>query len=155
MENLLRNQMVDYLEGKHAHVTFEESVEGLQLEEVGQPVPKLPHTIWELVEHIRIAQRDIIEFSNSPAYEAPDWPDDYWPPNAAPQNKRAWDESIDTVQRDQQQMGDLLLADDTDLLQPIPHGSGQTLFREAMLIIDHNAYHIGQIIQVRRLLGCW
>lgn len=154
-KNSYRQQIVDYLQGKHAHVTFKEAVDDLTIEEVSKTVPELPHTIWELVEHIRITQRDIIDFSTSPDYKAPDWPDDYWPSNAAPENQQVWSECVTAVQQDQQQMNEMLLDEETNLLKPFPHGSGQTLFREAMLIIDHNAYHIGQIIQVRRLLGCW
>lgn len=154
-QSRLRNLLVEQLSGRHAHVDFKQAVDGLSSKEIGICPDGFPHSIWELVEHIRIAQRDILEFSRNPEYESPDWPDGYWPENQNPKNSDQWDKSVQAVQDDKKEMVELIKNPETDLLTPIEHGNGQTLFREAILIIDHNAYHIGQIVQLRRHLGSW
>lgn len=151
----LRKLLIQQLTGDHAHAGFSRAVEGLTLEDVGTTPEGMPHTIWELVEHIRIAQFDILEFSRNPDYTSPNWPNDYWPVSRKPAGQDSWKKSVKMVQDDHQAMVELIRNPDNDLLSPIPHGQGQTLFREALLILDHNAYHIGQIVQVRRALGNW
>lgn len=154
-QSRVRALLSEQLSGGHAHVEFDRAIQGLTLDDVGQKVEELPHTIWDLVEHIRIAQNDILEFSRDPSYNSPTWPEGYWPESSKPAGQKEWQSSIDAFHDDHEAMLELIKDESNDLLSPISHGSGQTLFREAMLIVDHNAYHIGQIIQLRRLLGKW
>lgn len=151
----IRELLLEQLEGKQAHVDFNQAVQGLTWKQTGIDIEGLPHTIWELIEHIRISQADILEFSKNPDYEEIDWPDDYWPESSQPKSKEEFDKSIRAVQTGLEEMREMIRDPENDLQIPFEHGSGQTLFREAMLIVDHNAYHIGQIVQARRLLGSW
>ncbi len=151
----IRDLLLEQLEGKNAHVDFNQAVQGLTYKQTGIKVERVPHTIWELIEHIRIGQEDILEFCKNPNYEEIDWPDDYWPESSKPADKQELEQSIQAVRDGIEEMKDLVRDPENDLQKPFPHGDGQTLFREAMLIIDHNAYHIGQIVQIRRLLGSW
>lgn len=154
-ESRLRSQIIDQLTGEHAHISLAKAVKGLSFEETGIIPQHGAHSIWMLVEHIRRAQYDILDFSRNPDYEMHSWPDDYWLADPAPKNQSAWDKALAAITKDREAMVELINDPDNDLLAPIPHGDGQTLFREAMLIVDHNSYHIGQIVQVRRLLGSW
>lgn len=151
----LRSVLVEQLSGNHAHVGFDRAVEGLPFKDIGITPRGIPHTVWELVEHIRITQYDILEFSRNPDYESPAWPDGYWPTSKKPARKKEWDQAVKTVQEDQSAVIEMIQDSQNDLLKPFGHGQGQTLLRESILIIDHNAYHIGQIVQIRRLLGNW
>ncbi|HEX6983183.1 MAG TPA: DinB family protein [Balneolaceae bacterium] len=151
----IRDLLLEQLAEKNAHIDFERAVDNLSVEDAGSPVEGLPHTIWQLIEHIRIAQNDILEFCKNPDYEEINWPDDYWPKSSEPTNKEALTASIQTVKDGIQEMREMVENPGNELQAPFPHGNGQTLFREAMLIVDHNAYHIGQIVQIRRLLGSW
>lgn len=151
----LRSHLVDQLTGENAHISLQRAVEGLSFEEAGIIPEHGVHSIWMLVEHIRIAQHDILDFSRNPDYHALSWPDDYWPRDSAPKNEEEWNRTLTAIRRDREEMIKLVKDSANDLLAPIPHGDGQTLFREAMLIVDHNSYHIGQIVQVRRMLGNW
>lgn len=151
----LSELLIEQLEGKNAHVDFNQAIQGVTWQQAGIKVEGAPHTIWELVEHIRIAQDDIIEFCKNVNYEEIAWPDDYWPESHRPRSKQEWEQSISAVRDGIEEMKEMVRDPDFDLKVPFPHGSGQTLFREAMLIVDHGAYHIGQIVQVRRLLGNW
>lgn len=154
-QSLLRSQIVDQLIGQHAHVGLEKAVEGLALDETGIIPEGCAHSIWMLVEHIRIAQHDILDFSRNPHYQAMSWPDDYWPESQSPTNQSAWDDTLAAIKNDRDEMVALIRDSKSDLLKPISHGDGQTLFREAMLIVDHTGYHTGQIVQLRRLMGNW
>lgn len=154
-DKTVRSLLLEQLEGKNAHVGFYQAVQGLTYKQAGIRVEGVPHTIWELIEHIRIAQDDILEFCNNPNYEALDWPKDYWPDESRPESKEQYEESVQAVQDGIEEMGKLIRDPKNNVQQVFPHGDGQTLFREAMLIVDHNAYHIGQIVLVRRLLGSW
>ena len=118
-------------------------------------LPGLPHTPWRLLEHMRIAQWDILRFSVDPKHISPEFPDGYWPSGDAPPDAAAWDRSIAAFRADLQAIKDLVTNPDTDLFKPIPHGQGQTILREALLVADHNAYHLGQLVTVRRMLGAW
>ncbi len=151
----IRNFILDQLEGGNAHVDFNKAVEGLNPDESGIKIDPSLHTIWELMEHIRIAQHDILDFSRNPNYETTPWPEGYWPESPRPKDRQEWDDTIEAFQDDHRAMVDLIKDPENDLLNPLPHGDGQTLFREAMLIVDHNAYHIGQIVQLRKALGNW
>ncbi len=115
----------------------------------------LPYSVWRLLEHMRIAQRDILEFSRNPKHVSPEWPDGYWPQGDAPPDDAAWDRSIKAFRADLKAVEELVTDPSTDLFARIPHGDGQTILREALLVADHNAYHLGQIVTVRRLLGAW
>lgn len=154
-DKTVRSLLLEQLEGRNAHVDFNQAVQGLTFKQAGIRVEGIPHTIWELVEHIRIGQDDILEFCNNPDYEALDWPDNYWPEKSKPESKEQFEKSVQAVQDGIEEMRELIRDPQNNLQKPLPHGDGQTLFREAMLIVDHNAYHIGQIVLVRRLLGSW
>ena len=148
-------ELISLLTEGNAHVTFEEACADLTPEIWNQHVPAVPYTIWQLVEHVRIAQHDILEFSLSEKHESPEWPAGYWPANDATADEAQWQATLDHIHADRQRFIDLLHDANTDLLAPIPHGTGQTILREALLIADHNAYHTGEIILVRRLLKDW
>ena len=151
----LREHLVKLLDWKDAHATFDAAVEGVPQADRGVVPEGASHSLWQLVEHLRLAQRDILDFCVNPAYEEPDWPDDYWPRDPAPPSAGAWDESLAGYREDRDRL--IALAKDTslDLHQRIAHGTGQTVLREILLVADHNAYHIGQIVLVRRLIGSW
>ena len=151
----LRQHLVKLLSGSEAHVNFEAAVEALPAELRGRRAEGAEHSAWELVEHLRIAQWDILDFSRNPEYKELRWPEDYWPDAAAPANDSAWDASVAGYLNDRRALCDLVMDAATDLFAKIPHGSGQTILREALLTADHNAYHVGQLVLVRRLLGAW
>src|SRR5262249_15979328 len=150
--NLLREHLLDLLGGGNAHLDFDRATAGLPTELRGVKPPGLPHTPWRLVEHMRIAQWDILRFSIDPHHISPEFPHGYWPKGDAPPDSTAWDQSIMEFRRDLQAFKDLVADPNTDLFTPLPHGQGQTILREALLVADHNAYHLGQLVTVRRLL---
>ncbi len=151
----LREHLLDLLKGGGAHATFDAAVKDLPEKLRGVKPSGLPHTAWMLLEHLRLAQWDILEFSRNPKYQAPKWPGDYWPKTEAPPSAFAWNKSIQQFRSDLKAMQSLVANPDTDLYARIPRGDGQTILREAFLVADHNAYHLGQLIDVRRLLGAW
>jgi hypothetical protein len=152
----LRRQLADFLDWKNAHVSFDDAVKGIPLKLRGAVPRGFAHSAWEIVEHIRIAQRDILDFSRSPRYKATmKWPDDYWPKTPAPRNGRVWAKSLADLRRDRKAMQRLALDRRVDLFARIPHGSGQTCLRELLLVADHTAYHVAQIVDIRRALGIW
>jgi hypothetical protein len=151
----LKKHVVELLHGGHAHADFDAAVRGLPAKLRGAKPVGQPFTAWRLVEHMRLAQWDILEFSRDPKHVSPDWPAGYWPASDAPPTASAWEASVKTFQRDLAQMVALVKNPKTNLLARIPHGKGQTILREALLLADHNAYHLGQLILVRRLLGAW
>ena len=154
-DQVLREHLLELLNGGHAHLDFEKATAGMPVELRGAKPPGLPFTPWRLVEHMRIAQWDILQFTVDPHHVSPDFPDGYWPDGDAPPNTEAWDRSIAAFRADLKAMMDLVADAKTDLFTPLPHGQGQTLLREALLVADHNAYHLGQLVTVRRLLGAW
>ena len=151
----LREQLVALISGSNAHANFDHAVKALPAEMRGKRARGAPHSPWELLEHMRIAQWDILEFSRGDKHRSPKWPEGYWPAAPAPPDNKAWDESVRAFRRDRKAMCDLVSDPASDLYAKIPHGSGQTILREALLAADHNAYHLGQLILVRRLLGAW
>jgi uncharacterized damage-inducible protein DinB len=157
MENgqALREHLLYLLEGGGAHRDIGYTFRDVPMEKRGERPAGLPYSLWELLEHLRISQEDILDFSRNPDYEERDWPADYWPEETSPPSEQAWTESLDTFIAEQKQMATLVRDPDSDLFTPFPWGTGQTLLREALLIADHNAYHLGQVVVVRRLLGCW
>lgn len=151
----LRQHLVDLLKGGNAHVRFEEVIAGIPPKLRGQKPRGLPHSPWMLLEHVRIAQRDILDFSRSQNHASPDWPEGYWPKTEAPPNSAAWHGSIKNFRKDLKAMQNLVANPKTDLYARIPWGEGQTVLREALLVADHNAYHLAQLVDTRRLLGAW
>lgn len=151
----LRDHLLELLRGGHAHLKLDKALADLPPELRGAKSPGLPHTIWQLLEHLRIAQWDILEFSRDPKHVSPDWPAGYWPKTEAPANDAAWEKSLESFHRDLQAMQDLVADPKTDLVAKLPWGDGQTVLREAMMLADHNAYHLGQIVSVRQALGAW
>lgn len=151
----LREQLTTLLKGGGSHVSFADAVADFPEGKRGTYAPGLPHSGWELLEHLRIAQWDILEFSRDSKHVSPDWPSGYWPAASAPPNDREWEKSLHAFEHELSEFGKLVLDPKTDLFAKIPHGTGQTILREALLLADHNAYHIGQFVIVRRLLGAW
>ena len=151
----VREHLLELLGGGHAHLDFEKAIAGLPVELRGAKPPGLPHTPWRLLEHMRIAQWDILRFSIDPKHISPEFPDGYWPEGDSPPDSDAWEQSIEAFRVDLRAMMDLVSNPETDLFKPIRHGQGQTILREALLVADHNAYHLGQLVVVRRLLGAW
>jgi len=154
-QEALREHVVKLLEWEDAHISFDAAAAGWPYELQGVRPEGAPHSGWELIEHMRIAQWDILEFCRNPKHVSPAWPDDYWPAAPAPPNQQEWDLSLQYILRYRAEMIMLLNDPEADLLAPIPHGDGQTLLREALLLAGHNAYHTGQLVLVRRLLGAW
>jgi uncharacterized damage-inducible protein DinB len=151
----LRAHLKALLDWGDAHVTFDAVVKGISPAARGAVPEGLDHSAWQLVEHLRRAQRDILDFCRNPSYVELSFPADYWPTEAAPPSEAAWKESIAAFRRDREELKNL--AEDTavDLFARIPHGTGQTYLRELLLVADHNAYHVGQLVAVRRALGDW
>lgn len=151
----LRSHVLALLDWHDAHLTFDDAVAGLDPQLHGIQPQALPYSLWQLLEHIRLAQRDILDFCRDPSYSAPSWPDDYWPSTQAPPSPAAWNESVEAFRSDRSAIAALVADPALDLFAAIPHGQGQTYLREALLVADHNAFHLGQIVVVRRLLGAW
>jgi uncharacterized damage-inducible protein DinB len=138
-----------------AHATLEHAVERLPAQLRGAVAEGFPHSVWELVDHIRRTQKDLLEFCTNPAYEELKWPDDYWPSDHEPPSDKAWTETLSAIRKDRIELEKFTTDTDIDITARIPHGSGQTYLRTVLLAVDHASYHIGQIIAVRRLLGAW
>jgi hypothetical protein len=154
----LRRELITLLDGGKAHATFDDAVKGFPAKLRGVVPQGLPYSAWQIVEHLRIAQRDILDFSDNSdgSYKTMKWPEDYWPKAAEPPNQGAWDESLKQIRADRKAFDKLLHdASDAELVQAFAWGDGQNLLHEALLIADHNAYHTGELIVVRRLLGAW
>ncbi|MGA2340831.1 MAG: DinB family protein [Terracidiphilus sp.] len=151
----LRQHLLELLNGGHAHAEFDTAVRNLPAALRGKRPKGAEHSPWEILEHLRIAQGDILEFSRDPGHQSPAWPSGYWPATPEPPDDKAWDKSVRAFRRDLKAMSDLVANPATDLFARIPHGNGQTILREALLIADHNAYHLGELVLLRRLLGAW
>ena len=151
----LREHVLYLLDGGGAHLDFDKAVAGLPVELCGAKAANIPHTPWRILEHMRICQWDILEFCTNPEHISPDFPNGYWPHNDAPPDDLAWDKSLSRFRDDLEAMRQLVRAESTDLFAKIPHGDGQTILREALLVADHNAYHLGQLVIVRRTLNAW
>ena len=151
----LLNQLVALLDGGQAHATFADAVKDFPASLRGTVPKGLPYSAWQLLEHMRIAQWDILEFSRNADHESPKWPEGYWPETAEPPDAKAWDHAVNGFLQDMKSMCALVEDDGTDLNARIPRGDGQNILREALLVADHNAYHLGQLVLVRRVLGAW
>ena len=153
----LRKQLLVLLKGGEAHADFDAAVANMPAELRGTVPERLPYSAWQLVEHLRIAQRDILNFSSPPTggYHPLQWPEDYWPKVAEPPTASAWDQSIAAIRSDREAFEGLITRPEADLMKPFRWGNGQNLLREALLIADHMAYHLGELVVLRRLLGVW
>jgi hypothetical protein len=147
----LRKQLDDCLKGHGAHLDFDSAVKDFPPELRGRKTDG-PHTAWQLLEHLRISQHDILDFCINPHYKEIKWPDSYWPPTPEPPDESAWDKSVSSFQKDLEAMRKLVADPKQDLFARILHGEGQTLLREALLVIDHNSYHLGQLVFLRKAL---
>jgi hypothetical protein len=153
MDRALREHVVFLLKGGGAHSSFADTIKEWPLQFAGTKVAKFPHTAWMLLEHLRLAQLDILEFSRNSKYVSPKWPEGYWPKAAAPPNEGAWKASIEACEKDLQAMQKMVSDQKVDILAKIPWGDGQTILREALLMADHNAYHVGQLMMLRKSLA--
>jgi hypothetical protein len=154
----LRKQLQALLDGGQAHATFDQTVKDFPAKLRGVVPEGLPYSGWQILEHLRITQRDILDFSDNAdgSYKELKWPDEYWPKSAAPKNEAEWEHSITQIREDRKAFEKLLKsADDAELVAPFAWGDGQNLLREALLLADHDAYHLGELIVVRRLVGAW
>ena len=154
-ERVLRRHLLELLAGGSAHAKFEDAVKDLPAELRGAKPEKFPHSPWMLLEHLRLAQWDILEFSRNAKHVSPKWPEGYWPKTEGPPNQTAWNKGVKDFRRDLKSMQELVANPKVDLFAPLPWGDGQTILREALLLADHNAYHGAQLVDVRRLLGSW
>jgi hypothetical protein len=154
-DKALRQQLVEYLEGGWAHAKFDNVVPDTPVTARGQKAAGMPHSPWMIIEHLRIAQWDILEFSRNAKHKSPKWPEGYWPKTEAPPSADDWDKSIEQFRKELKMMQDLVADPNTDLFAKIPWGEKQTVLREALTLADHNAYHLAQIVDVRRALGAW
>jgi hypothetical protein len=154
-DKALRQHLVKLLKGGDAHADFETAIKDFPAELRGKTPKGAEHSPWQLLEHLRIAQWDILEFSRDSKHKSPKWPEGYWPEKAEPPDPKAWDRSVFAYCGDLKALCALVSDEKTDLFAKIPHGDGQTILREALLAADHNAYHIGQLVLLRRLLGAW
>lgn len=153
-DQILRQHLVALLDGRQAHLNYDDILQDVPFAMQGKTAPGSPHTLWQLLEHLRIAQWDILEFSRDAQHVSPEFPKGYWPETSEPPASKSWLESVSSFTSDLEGMKQLVLAPSTDLYVPIPHGNGQTILREALLVADHNAYHLGQMLLLRRQLGC-
>ena len=155
MNDPVREQIIKLLQGGQAHLTLDDVLKNFPPKLRGLKPAGAPHSAWQLVEHLRIAQWDILEFSRNAKHVSPKWPEGYWPSSDRPPTDAAWKKCISAIKQDCRAMQKLVENPRTDLYSKIPHGTGQNILREALLIADHNAYHIGQLLLVRQLLGAW
>lgn len=153
----LQKQLLSLLRGGQAHVTFDEVIADFPAKHRGTVPANLPYSAWQILEHLRITQRDILDFSAPPTggYQPIEWPDGYWPKSPEPPSAQAWDATIAAIRKDSELFEALITKPNADLYKPFRWGEGQNLLREALLIADHNAYHLGELVIVRRLLGIW
>jgi uncharacterized damage-inducible protein DinB len=153
----LRAQLVRLLDWKEAHVGFDDAIDGIPADRRGSVASSFEHSIWQLLEHMRLAQKDILEFCVNPRYvHALNWPDDYWPRSPSPPDATAWNASVSEFKNDREALKRLAQDAAVDLFATVPTGKGQqTYLRALLLVVDHNAYHLGQLVAVRRALGIW
>jgi hypothetical protein len=152
---VLREHVLDLLIGDGAHLNFDGIIKDIPPEVRGIRPAGAAHSPWEILEHMRIAQWDILEFIRNPRHISPEFPGGYWPPSQAPSNESSWDEGANAFRGNLRELAELVANDSSDLLSAIPHGDGKTLLREALLAADHNAYHLGELVMLRRVLGAW
>jgi uncharacterized damage-inducible protein DinB len=149
----LREQLIKHLQGGQAYMPLKHMLKEIPFDQLGIKPDGLPYSLYQQFYHIRLAQHDILEFSRNPEYESPDWPENYWPKQQAPADEQEWKQLVEGYFDERQQLCDLISDTGNDLFTPFPHGSGQTLLREALLVIEHTSYHTGQLLLILRLLG--
>lgn len=154
MNNRIVTELIALIGKGNAHATTDEALEGIPISELSKRPESVPYSIWELAEHLRIAQWDIVRFSQGPDHRSPAWPDDYWPQNKYP-GAKDWADCVHNIKADREEMILLLNSSGDKLFDVFPYGNGQSLYREALVLADHNSYHTGQIVLVRKMLGIW
>lgn len=154
-DKALREHVLFLLKDGGAHLSFETAIKGLPVALRGKRPKGAAHSAWEILEHMRLALWDILEFTRDPKHVSPKWPEGYWPEKPVPPSDRAWSKSVAAFRKDFEAMCQLVEDPSTDLFAKIPHGTGQTLLKEVLLVADHNSYHLGELVAVRRLLGSW
>ena len=154
-ESVVREQILHLLRGGDAHMSFQEAVEDFPMESINIVFPNGTYTAWHLLEHLRITQWDILDFIRNPSYQEMEWPKDYWPPQDQKATEENWKQTIRSFQADMKALQALVTDPQTDLYAAIPHGTGQTIFREMLVVADHNAYHIGEFAIMRQVMGTW
>ena len=154
-DKALRQHLVSLLKGGDAHATYDAAVKDFPANLYGKKPKGAAHSPWEVLEHMRIAQWDILEFSRNAKHASPEFPDGYWPKTPAPADATAWTRSVQSFRADLKAMVALAENESLDLFARIPHGEGQTILREVLVLADHNAYHLGELLLLRRLLGAW
>ena len=154
-EKKLREQLAKMIDWHEAHADLAAAAGDFPAELRGRVPDGLPHSAWQLLEHIRLALWDIVEFCRDTRHNSPAWPEGYWPKSPAPPDDKAWQKSIDAIEENLETMRKMILDPKHDLMAPLPGGSGQTLLREVLLAADHNSYHVGQLVLVRKALGAW
>jgi hypothetical protein len=152
--DLVISNLSDLLNKGNAHVSLDEALDGVAFDLLGKKIAGLPYTIWQLADHIRIAQWDILEFSRNAKYISPEWPDGYWPSEIKPTSNKEWENCIHQIRADKASFIELLSTAE-DIYKPFNYGNGQSLLKEALVLADHNSYHTGQIIILRRMLHDW
>ncbi len=148
----IRKQLVNLLDSSNAHATFNDAISGFPPKLRGVRPAGSPHSAWELLEHLRIAQDDIIEYARGTHYTPLQFPDDYWPPTAEPPNAEAWNKSVASLQADKVKLCEMIEDPSNDLFAPLPHARDATIYGQTLLLVDHNAYHVGQLMLLRRIL---
>jgi hypothetical protein len=146
----LRELLANALSGNHAHIEFDSALKDFPMDARGTKPAGAPHTAWQLLEHMRIAQWDILEFSRDPKHESPKWPEGYWPETEAPSTKEAWNDSVRAFKRDADAFKKMVEDPESSLFERLPHGDGQSLLREALLLANHNSYHLGQLVFLKK-----
>ncbi|HYA63663.1 MAG TPA: DinB family protein [Candidatus Sulfotelmatobacter sp.] len=154
-DKALRHHVLNLLKASNAHVDFDSAFKDLPAQLRGKRPKGTQHSAWEVLEHMRIAQWDILEFSRDPKHKSPEFPRGYWPRTQSPPDETAWDKSLQSFRNDLEALCALVADKSTDLFAKIPHGDGQTILREALVAADHNAYHLGEVVLLRRILGAW
>jgi hypothetical protein len=154
-DSIIRKQLIELLRGENAHMTFSQAVADFPLQAANQQPPNVPYTPWQLLEHIRIAQWDILEFIRDPDHESPDWPKGYWPEEGEQADQARWQQSIDQYVADRRALEAIVRDASTDLTAPIPHAQDYTILREILVVSDHSAYHIGEFATLRQVMGTW
>ncbi len=154
-DSIVREQLLALLRGGNAHMTFESAVSDFPEEHLNTPPPSVPYTPWHLLEHLRIAQWDILEFIRDPNHKSPNWPEGYWPERDEKADPSKWDETVQAFRRDLQALQEIVEDPQTELYAPIPHAPDYTIFREILVVADHNAYHIGEFAILRQVMSTW
>jgi hypothetical protein len=154
-DKVAREQLLNLLRGGNAHMSFDQAVANFPIDKINRMPPNVPYTPWQLIEHIRIAQWDILEFIRNPEHVSPSWPEGYWPEREAEAGEIGWHQTIQSFRDDLQALQDIVADPAVDLYAPIPHAKDYTIFREILVVSDHNAYHIGEFAILRQVMGTW